>query len=202
MLGQLARGLRAGAWAAALAYPLAVYWTLTRHGPAAGAGVGIASALLWSVRAALLSGARRIGSLWALPLLLVACSSVAWWTNDPRALLAVPVAINAGLLIVFVASLLGERSYVEQIARLQKPELTPDEVRHCRQFTWIWAIFFVVNGGIALALSLAEAIVAWTIYTSILSYGLIALLLGIEVLVRRARFGKRHSALEPRETES
>lgn len=189
LLDRMATGFRALVWGVGVAYPVLLYWALVRHGAWAGALVGGASALLWGVRAALTP--RGSASLWALPVVVLVLSGLSLLTEDSRLLLALPVFINLALLAVFGASLWSEQTYVERIARLQEPELSPAQVSHCRQFTRIWVAFFCVNGAITAGLALGGEMVAWTLYTSVFSYVLIALLLVAEWVVRRRRFGAR-----------
>src|SRR5690606_26267324 len=110
-------------------------------------------------------------------------------TDDGRLLLALPVIVNVALLVGFGASLRSGQSYVERIARLREPDLSPAKVQHCRQFTWVWIWFFLCNGGVIAGLALTGRMMAWALYTSVLSYVLIAALLLLEWIVRRWRFG-------------
>lgn len=201
MLARMVGGFRAALWGVTLLYPLALYWALTRHGAVAGAAVGLVSALLWAARAALAPEGSARTSLWSLPLVVLALSGLTLLTSDQRLLLALPVLINTTLLVTFAGSLFSRQSYVERWAQLREPHLTPEQIKHCRQFTWVWSIFFVLNGGITAALALAEAMVAWTFYTSGISYVLIALLFLLEYGVRRHRFHGLQSASKTRELE-
>lgn len=193
MLGGLARGLRGLLWGLAVVYPLALYWALTEHGALVAAAVAAASGLLWAARAAL--APRGDASLWALPAIVLALSGLTWLVGDGRLLLALPVFVNVALLVGFGASLRSGPSYVERIARLRDPNLSPAKVRHCRQFTWVWVGFFLCNGGVTAGLALAGRTMAWALYTSVLSYVLIAGLLVLEWLVRRWRFGAEAASL-------
>ncbi|NLE87348.1 MAG: hypothetical protein GX607_13220 [Myxococcales bacterium] len=192
MLGRVARGLRGVVWGLAVVYPLALYWALTRHGAYVAAGVAAGSGVLWGLRAAL--APRGSGALWGLPLVVFILSALTLVTDDARLLLALPVLINLALLVVFGGSLRSGPSYVERVARLVDPDLTPAKVQHCRQFTWVWVGFFVCNGAVIAALALADRRAAWAVYSSGVSYALIGGLLLLEWVVRRWRFGGGRAA--------
>jgi len=66
--------------------------------------------------------------------------------------------------------------------------LSPERVAYCRTVTKIWCAFFVVNGSVALWLSLYGSLSAWGLYTGAVAYGLMGLLFVAEYTVRRLRF--------------
>jgi uncharacterized membrane protein len=107
---------------------------------------------------------------------------------DPRALLLVPVFVNLGLLIAFGRTLRGGPTLVERIALLHQPSLSAAQVRHCRTTTAVWCGFFAANGAVCLALAWSAPLWLWTLYTGFLSYLCMALLFGVEWLVRSWRF--------------
>jgi len=108
--------------------------------------------------------------------------------DDARTLLFVPALVNAALLVAFGRTLQRGPSQVETFARLQHPDLSPAQVRHCRSVTLVWCGFFVVNGAIALALALSGDLWAWTLYTGAIAYAGMGLLLAGEFVVRAWRF--------------
>lgn len=177
-----------------LAYPLLIFWALSRFEPRIVAG-GVLAALALRAGAVALTPrpepstpVRRIPGSLALPFVLVAAvaGGTAIW-NDPLGLLLAPVFVNGALLAAFALSLRGQ-PIVETLARLQVDRLAPAEVRYCRRVTEIWCAFFVVNGGIALALGLSKSLDAWAFYTGFLSYVLMGLLFAGEYVHRHARF--------------
>ncbi len=172
-------------------YPFALYFALTRFGARAGASVALGGAALLGLRALGTGGASRL-SLLKVPLVIALLSLLSAWANDGRFLMALPVLINLVLLAVFAASLRAEQTYVERIARLRDRDFTPAKVRHCRQVTWVWIVFFVLNSAVTAGLALAGAVKAWTFHTSFLSYVLMSVLFASEWVVRKVRFGKTY----------
>ena len=107
---------------------------------------------------------------------------------DPRALLLLPVFVNLGLLTVFGRTLRRGPTLVEQLALLRQPALSAAQVRHCRTTTAIWCAFFAANAAVCAALAWKAPLWLWTLYTGCISYVLMALLFGVEWLVRSWRF--------------
>lgn len=131
-------------------------------------------------------------SFWAIlriPLAILALVGLGVVLDDARYVLAMPVLINAVLLATFGASLApGAMPMIERFARMQDPALDAPKAAHCRQFTWVWCAFFVMNGGTAATLALAAPLSWWATYTGLLAYGLMGLLFTLEYVVRKARF--------------
>jgi uncharacterized membrane protein len=108
--------------------------------------------------------------------------------GDGRFLLWVPVLISGLLLASFGASLrAGSIPWVERIARLQDPELPPAGIRHCRQVTLAWCMFFAANGAVAAGLAVWGPFAWWAAYTGGIAYGLMGLMFAGEFLIRRVR---------------
>ena len=179
------RRLRGGL---ALAYPFllfaGLYWFEPRH---------VALALAAALGLRLLLAAPRLSraTLRQLAVPVLCAAAVLGPTlalNDPRALLFVPVGVNLALGFAFARTLRRGPPLVETLARLQEPDLSPAQVRHCRSVTAVWCGFFAVNAGVCLALALLGDLWLWTLYTGFLSYLAMAALYGAELLIRSWRF--------------
>jgi len=110
--------------------------------------------------------------------------ALALWSNALLPLKLYPVLVNLAFLIAFAWSLGTSQSMVERLARLTEPDLPPAGVAYTRTVTWVWCVFFVVNGAIALATALWASEAVWSIYNGVIAYVLMGLLFGIEYLVR------------------
>jgi uncharacterized membrane protein len=110
--------------------------------------------------------------------------------DDGRLMLLYPTAVNVVLLGHFAWTLRTPVPMVERFARMQVPDLRPDEIRYCRTVTWVWVTFFAANGATAAALALLAPRSWWAFYTGALSYGLVGVLFAAEYVVRKARFGR------------
>lgn len=178
---------------AAIAYPFVAYFGLTHWG-ARSVGFLLVAAVV--VRAApklasLDRGALLVGALPFLPSL--ACGAVAATTGDARLLLAQPVIVNLGLLVMFGGSLRAPMPIVERFARMQVPDLTDAERRYCRGVTKVWCVYFAMNAVVSAVLALLYPLSWWTLYTGLVAYVLAGLLFGAEFLVRKLRF-RRYGA--------
>ena len=115
--------------------------------------------------------------------------------DDARYLLFVPALINGALLVAFARTLRAGPSLVETFARLQHPDLSAAQVRHCRAFTGVWSAFFLVNGGISLWLALQTDLWRWTLYTGLIAYLLMGVVFATEFVVRSWRFRNYQGSL-------
>ncbi len=155
--------------------------------------VALGAALLFLLRGVTRGGLPRSEDFrpLLLPFAMVAAvilGTLLW--NDQRALLLLPVAINAALLIAFGRTLRRGPSMIETFARLQDPELSPAQVAHCRLFTLLWCGFFGLSGALSGVLALQDRLWAWTAYTGFGAYLGMGVLFGLEVAVRAWRFGR------------
>ncbi len=170
-------------------YPVAIWLGLTYWSTRAVGALVVA--LLVPMIALRLRRAER-GAFWAIlrmPLAILALVSLGIALDDRRYVLALPVLINAVLLVAFGASLRsGSTPMIERFARAQDPALDARKQAHCRQFTWVWAGFFVLNGLTAALLALFGSVTLWASYTGLVAYLLMGGLFGAEYVVRKARF--------------
>lgn len=184
----------------AVAYPVAVWWSLSHFSPRV---VGLLLlAVLVPLLALRLRGAdreQRWGVL-RVPLAIMALLLLGVAFDDEGFMLAMPVLVNLVLLVSFGVSLRGERPMIERFARMVDPELDEPRRAHCRQATWAWTIFFALNGAAAAVLAAAAPLSWWAAYNGGIAYGLMGLMFAGEWIVRRVRFGGRPAASQ-RDTE-
>jgi uncharacterized membrane protein len=170
-------------------YPVAVWVGLTYLSTRA---VGlIVIGLLVPLLAVRLWRADR-ATFWAIlriPLAVLGLIVLGVILDDRRYVLAMPVLINAVLLLSFGATLVpGAMPMIERFARMQEPALSAAKQAHCRQFTWVWCAFFVANAATAATLALVAPLSWWATYTGLIAYGLMGALFSVEYVVRKARF--------------
>lgn len=96
-----------------------------------------------------------------------------------------PVAVNIVLLGLFFASLFSKQSAIERLARIKEPELSPKGVLYTRKLTFVWCVFFFINGSIALWSALFASNEIWALYNGFLAYILIGIFFITEWLFRR-----------------
>ena len=164
---------------AGILYPFAVYYGLEHWSPRVFAAL---LGGLWLARA--LTARRRPGGLWLAVAALVFCLLLGV-ANEPALLRWYPVLLNLMLLALFGLSLKFGPPLVERMARLREPELPEVAVRYTRTVTKVWALFFLGNTFLLMALAMWAPLSWWTLYTGFISYGLIGLLFAGEWLVRQ-----------------
>lgn len=151
----------------------------------------------WLACLLLLAAATRLPSLkmhalarWSAAgaLLLAGC---AVWANLLLPLKLYPVLVNGALLAGFGYSLWAPPSVIERLARLREADFPASAVAYTRRVTQVWCGFFALNGALALGTALWASDAVWSLYTGVIAYGLMGLLFGAELLVRR-RFKRLH----------
>jgi uncharacterized membrane protein len=100
---------------------------------------------------------------------------------------AYPPLISLCLAAAFATSLIWPPTAIERIARLTTPDLAPDGVAYTRAVTKVWTAFFLANAAIAVACALWSTVAIWTLWTGLVSYLLIGILIASEVMFRRWR---------------
>ena len=164
-------------------YPIAVYFGIEYLKPWQ---ISAFLLLLLVIRLVIIKLMSRSDNKWSQSLLFVGiiyCLS-AILINNTAALLYYPVLISFSLLMVFSSSLFFPPPIIERLARLQHPDLPEQGVRYTRKVTQVWSLFFFINGCIALATALWGDFAYWSLYNGLISYLLMALLMGVEYLVR------------------
>lgn len=173
-----------------VAYPVAVFWGLTHLGARQVSVLLLAllvPALAWRFRRA---DRATFWSVVRLPIAILCLVLGAIATDDARVLLALPVLVNAVLLVEFASTLRsGATPMIERFARMQEPALDARQIAHCRRWTVAWSAFFVVNGTVAAVLALAAPLWCWTVYTGAIAYVLMGLVFAAEYLSRPRRSG-------------
>ena len=166
-------------------YPLLVYATIGRFGPA---GIAVVLGLVCVARLVVLGLRGRI-SVGGHSIVLVCVggvllAAVSYWRNSSSAVLFYPVLVNAVLLAVFAASLWRPPTVIERIARISDPALPPAAVVYTRRVTFVWSVFFALNGAAALYTAVATSLETWALYNGFIAYLLIGALFVTELAIR------------------
>ena len=107
------------------------------------------------------------------------------WVSPALAVRAWPVLVSLGLAGLFAASFRWPPVMVERIARLAEPDLPEAARPYLRRVTLAWVGFFLLNASIAGWTVLAGSLEQWALYNGFISYLLVGLMFGGEMLVRR-----------------
>lgn len=162
-----------------IVYPFIIYWGLQHYQAARLLPLLlILLALRWVVGG-------RTSERVVLVAILVGVIIVAFVWGHQLGLKFYPAMVNLGFLVLFTGSLLSPPSFVERLARIRHPNLSPAGVAYTSKVTWMWSIFFLVNGSIAAFTALWASNEIWTLYNGFIAYLLIGILFGGEWIVRR-----------------
>lgn len=165
-------------------YPFLVWFGLAGNHHLA---LGVFLVLVFLLRFSLLKGLspelKMLASIGALLGLLLVLASLV--LKQQALLLYYPLVINAVFFAAFSLSLLTSQSLVERLARIKEPDLPAEGVTYTRRVTLAWCVFFIFNGGLALATILLKNLQLWAFYNGFVSYLLIALMMGVEWIIRK-----------------
>lgn len=102
-------------------------------------------------------------------------------------LLMTPLLIIGGLLLVFAGTLVGDSTpLITRFAEQTEPgPLTPAIRRYTRRVTQIWVALFIVLMLESILLALFAPVWVWSLFTNVLNYVFVFLLLFIELHLRR-----------------
>lgn len=164
-------------------------WWLMRGNSVQLTALGGAMCLLWIVRAVLDRGSVMAKAAPYIALLFGICAIV----GSAGAFMWYPLAVNFALFVAFILSL-RKTPVIEVLARLHYAELPEAAKPYLRCVTKIWIVFFAGNGAVIALLSAMRWDTAWAIYTGVISYVLIGMLLGGEWLYRTFVMKKRLEA--------
>ena len=103
---------------------------------------------------------------------------------------ALPLAVNLALCWLFGRTLAaGREPMIARFARLERgAELPADLARYARALTVAWTGFFAAMAAVSLGLALWGSVLAWSLFTNVVNYALVALFFVGEYVVRRIRF--------------
>ena len=121
----------------------------------------------------------------ALALVALVLGGASLLLRTPDFVYFYPVMVNAVLLSIFVSSLYRPQTIVEKIARLKDSRFSDLEIPYARKVTLAWALFFSINGCVALITVLMEDKFYWSIYNGAISYVLMGLMFVGEFYCRK-----------------
>ncbi|EGV05009.1 hypothetical protein HMPREF9952_0569 [Haemophilus pittmaniae HK 85] len=120
---------------------------------------------------------------------------LSWFTGTLLSIIAIrgsvegmywyPLVINGILLLLFGSSLWQSQTVVERLARIQEPNLSSAGIRYTRKVTILWCSFFIFNMFVVAVALLLGQYRFWALYSGVISYILLGILMSGEWLVRQ-----------------
>jgi len=109
--------------------------------------------------------------------------------NQSHVMLYLPALISVNLLISFVYTLFRPPSMAAIFAqRATAMTFNAEQLQYCRLVTFIWVVFFVLNGTVAALTACCAALEVWSLYNGLIAYGIMGLLFTTELFYRHWRF--------------
>jgi uncharacterized membrane protein len=100
----------------------------------------------------------------------------------------IPALVYLSLTGLFGYTLAYPPTLLERMVRLQFPEFKPGIAEYLRQLTWLWTGFFAANVLICVWLAFLAGERVWMLYTGVVVYALMGLLVVVEMIYRSRRF--------------
>lgn len=164
---------------ASLAYPL--IWLLFGADSPILAYLPYLLAVLWAVKARL----QAVGFQQIFAIVMALILLIVGFTRTLETMYWYPVIINGLMLALFGGSLFKGQPVVERLARLQDPNLPPQAVRYTRNVTKLWCGVFLLNILVCVSLIWLEQFELWAIYSGVVSYVMMGVVIGGEWGVRK-----------------
>lgn len=117
-------------------------------------------------------------------LLLLLLVSVTWLMQQTVYLKLYPVAVNLIFFVVFALSLKSDKSMIQRFAEFKEKNITGEKKRYMENLTLVWCGFFIVNGLISAYTVWLASEAVWALYNGLISYLLMGLLFGVELIYR------------------
>jgi uncharacterized membrane protein len=100
-----------------------------------------------------------------------------------------PIAINLALCWLFGRTLAhGRTPLIARFALMEQGTLTEELATYTRRLTWLWTLLFAGAAAASLALAVSGNRDAWSLFTNLVNYLLVAALFLGEFIYRRLRF--------------
>lgn len=163
-----------------LAYPVLTYLGMQTFSPAQFAW---AILLTLVARFALIKEARQASQWPILAGMMIFCLLVIT-QNSEQLLRYYPTLMNAGIGLLFLNSLRGERSLIEQFLRASRKCPPEEAVGYLRYLSAAWGVFLLINAFISGYTACCSEPYIWALYNGFLSYLAIALFVLVELIYR------------------
>ena len=160
-------------------YPFIVYFGSDHVSPPL---FGLILGALWLVRAPAL--VHQPGGKWMLGITLAYCAVLAFGGHE-HLLRWYPSLICGLLLAAFALSLVFGPPIIERVARMMEPDLPQAAVPYTRKVTWVWAVFFAINGTCSALLAAWGPLSWWTFYNGVIAYVAMGTLFAVEWVCRQ-----------------
>jgi len=180
----MANPLKVGIVILLLLYPFLIYFGLNYFTPA---HLGLFFLALFVLRIVFTKTTNKTAR-WQLIFTVVIGGTLAtltWIFDSKEFLLWYPVGLSTAFFLVFTMSIIFPPTVIEQIGRAYNKNFPEVAVTHTRNVTIVWSTFFAINIFVSSWTVVYGGMEVWTLYNGLISYIIVGILIGIEILVRR-----------------
>jgi len=163
-------------------YPFAIYFGLNYFSPSV-----LSTLLVGLLLLRLLLVKKTLTKMpWLLPATLLGAIAISYSlvSNSTLGFKLYPIMVNLAMLGVFSYSIYRPPTVIETFARITDKHLTPQAIQYTVKVTFVWCIFFIINGLISFYTAIFSSFEVWMLYNGFVAYVLMGILMGIEYLVR------------------
>lgn len=114
----------------------------------------------------------------------VILATLTFYEQDMLYVQLYPVFISFLLAVMFFLSIKYPPTIIERIARKTDSDFTEQAIPYTVKVTYVWFLFFIINGAMAAYTVFFCDIKIWTLYNGIISYCLVGFVFLIEFIVR------------------
>lgn len=165
-------------------YPFLIYFGLNYFKPAQ---LGLFFLVLFAIRL-IVTKTKNKTARWQLIIAVMlggTLASLTWIFDSKEFLMWYPVGMSSIFFIIFTRSIFYPPSVIEQMGRMYNDNFTEAAEIYTRRVTMIWSVFFAINIVIASWTVLHGDMKIWTLYNGLISYFIVGILVGGEILVRK-----------------
>jgi len=180
----MANPLKVGVVILLVLYPFLIYFGLNYFRPSQ---LGLFFLVLFIIRV-FVTKTKSKTARWQLIFAVVIGGTLAmltWIFDSEKYLLWYPVGMSAAFFLIFTATIIYPPSIIEQIGRTYNKNFNEAAAIYTRKVTMVWSAFFGVNIFVSGWTVLYGGIEVWTLYNGLISYIIVGILLGAEILVRK-----------------
>jgi uncharacterized membrane protein len=170
-----------------LASPWVLYLALSQDRVDIAAAALVGWVILRSLPILVTARRAQLAAALRLPAIALCFALLGWIFDRGWMLLVLPSATQAAFGATFLRSL-RSTPLVEHFARMVKPDLSAGELAHCRSWTLVWGVYLIALAALGLVFARFASLGLWTLYTGVVSYGLIGVLFSVEYVIRKIRF--------------
>ena len=171
-----------------IAYPIMVHQNIDTLSPSFFAALVLSAFIL---RFIFIKESRQYPQ-WLILLFVIAfCTCVIIYDSE-QLLKFYPVMMNTGIGLLFISSLRGDKSLIEQFVHASGRTPPNGAIGYLKKLTLVWGLLLLTNGAISTYTACCTSLSSWALYNGFISYIIIGIFI-IAELFYRIYFKRKHN---------